>query len=79
MGQYGIGQSVKRFEDPRLVRGEGRFHNDVNLPGQAYVVVVRSLHAHARIRSIGTTAAAALPAYSRSSPGPIWRGPASAR
>jgi carbon-monoxide dehydrogenase large subunit len=61
MGQYGIGQSVKRFEDPRLVRGEGRFHNDVNLPGQAYVVVVRSLHAHARIRSIDTTAAAAAP------------------
>ncbi|MDO8479161.1 MAG: xanthine dehydrogenase family protein molybdopterin-binding subunit [Candidatus Rokubacteria bacterium] len=61
MGQYGIGQSVKRFEDPRLVRGEGRFHNDVNLPGQVYVVVVRSLHAHARIVSIDTTAAAAAP------------------
>ncbi|HEV2056405.1 MAG TPA: xanthine dehydrogenase family protein molybdopterin-binding subunit [Methylomirabilota bacterium] len=61
MGQYGIGQSVKRFEDPRLVRGEGRFHNDVNLPGQAYVVVVRSLHAHARIQSIDTPAAAAAP------------------
>ena len=61
MGQYGIGQSVKRFEDPRLVRGEGRFHNDVNLPGQAYVVIVRSLHAHARILSIDTAAAAAAP------------------
>jgi aerobic carbon-monoxide dehydrogenase large subunit len=61
MGQYGIGQSVKRFEDPRLVRGEGRFHNDVNLPGQAYVVVVRSLHAHARIVSIDTTAATGAP------------------
>jgi len=58
MGQYGIGQSVKRFEDPRLVRGEGRFHNDVNLPGQAHVVVVRSLHAHGRILSIETAAAA---------------------
>ena len=61
MGQYGIGQSVKRFEDPRLVRGEGRFHNDVNLPGQAYVVVVRSLHAHARILSIDTAAARGAP------------------
>jgi len=61
MGQYGIGQSIKRFEDPRLVRGEGRFHDDVNLPGQAYVVVVRSLHAHARILSIDTSAALRAP------------------
>ena len=65
MGQYGIGQSIKRFEDPRLVRGEGRFHDDVNLPGQAYVVVVRSLHAHARIVSIDTAAAAAAPGVAR--------------
>src|SRR5437773_2438636 len=61
MEQFGIGQSVKRFEDPRLVRGEGRFHNDVNLSGQAYMVVVRSLHAHARVLSIDTRAAAAAP------------------
>ncbi len=61
MEQFGIGQSVKRFEDPRLVRGEGRFHNDVNLPGQAHVVIVRSLHAHARILSIDTATAAAAP------------------
>src|SRR6266511_1821931 len=61
MEQFGIGQPVKRFEDPRLVRGEGRFHNDVNLPGQAYAVVVRSLHAHARIVSIDTKTAAASP------------------
>jgi aerobic carbon-monoxide dehydrogenase large subunit len=61
MGQFGIGQSVKRFEDPRLVRGEGRFHDDVNLPRQAHLVVVRSLHAHARVLSIETAAAAAAP------------------
>ena len=61
MGQYGIGQSVRRFEDPRLVRGEGRFHDDANLPGQAHVVIVRSLHAHARIASIDTTAAVGAP------------------
>jgi len=48
MGQFGIGQGIKRFEDVRLVRGEGRFHNDVNLPGQAHAVIVRSVHAHAR-------------------------------
>src|SRR6266511_621183 len=61
MGQFGIGQSVKRFEDVRLLRGEGRFHHDVNQPGQAHMVVVRSTHAHARIRCIDTAAAAAAP------------------
>ena len=64
MGQFGIGQSVKRFEDVRLLRGEGRFHHDVNLPGQAHMVVVRSTHAHARIRSIETAAAAVAKAAS---------------
>ena len=48
MGQFGIGQPIKRFEDVRLVRGGGRFHDDVNLPGQAHAVIVRSIHAHAR-------------------------------
>src|SRR5436190_10271979 len=51
MGQFGIGQSVRRFEDARLVRGEGRFHDDVSLPGQAHAVFVRSIHAHACIRN----------------------------
>ena len=69
MGQYGIGQSIKRFEDPRLVRGEGRFHDDVNLPNQAHVVIVRSLHAHARIASIDTAAAVGAPA-GMARPGP---------
>jgi carbon-monoxide dehydrogenase large subunit len=57
MGLFGVGQAVKRFEDVRLVRGEGRFHADVNLPGQAHAVVVRSTHAHARIRGIDVSAA----------------------
>jgi carbon-monoxide dehydrogenase large subunit len=61
MGQFGIGQPIKRFEDQRLLRGEGRFHNDVNLPGQTHAVLVRSTHAHARIRSIDTAAALASP------------------
>src|SRR5882724_7499601 len=61
MGQFGIGQSVKRFEDVRLLRGEGRFHHDVNQPGQVHMVVVRSAHAHTRIRAIDTAAAAAAP------------------
>jgi carbon-monoxide dehydrogenase large subunit len=52
MAKFGIGQSVTRFEDVRLLKGEGRYLNDVNLPGQAHAVVLRSPHAHARIRSI---------------------------
>ena len=61
MGQFGIGQGIRRFDDARLLKGEGRFHNDVNLPGQVHMVVVRSPHAHARIRSIETAAARAMP------------------
>jgi aerobic carbon-monoxide dehydrogenase large subunit len=57
----GIGQPVRRREDLRLVRGAGRYTADENLPGQAYAVMVRSPHAHARIRSIATAKAAAVP------------------
>jgi carbon-monoxide dehydrogenase large subunit len=59
MGKYGIGQPVVRFEDARLLRGQGKFINDVNLHGQTHAVFVRSPHAHAKIRSIDTKAAAA--------------------
>ena len=61
MSKYGIGQPVLRFEDPRLLRGQGRYINDVNLPGQAYAIFVRSPHAHAKIRSIDVEAAKAAP------------------
>ncbi len=61
MGQFGIGQSVTRLEDPRLLRGQGRYINDINLPGQAYLVYVRSPHSHADIRSIDLSAAAVAP------------------
>ena len=61
MGKYGIGQPVLRFEDPRLLQGRGRYIHDVNLPGQAYAVFLRSPHAHAKIVSIDTAAAKALP------------------
>jgi len=60
-GKYGIGQPVLRFEDPRLLRGQGRFINDVNLPGQAHAIFVRSPHAHARIRSIDVDEAKKAP------------------
>jgi carbon-monoxide dehydrogenase large subunit len=61
MSKYGIGQPVTRFEDPRLLRGQGKFINDWNQPGQAYMVLVRSPHAHAKIRSISVDAARAAP------------------
>src|SRR5262245_51261863 len=52
-----IGKSLTRKEDFRLVTGNGRYSDDVSLPGEAHAVFVRSPHAHARIRSIDTTAA----------------------
>ncbi len=61
MGEYGIGQSVSRFEDPRLLRGAGRYVNDVSLPRQAYAYVLRSPHAHAKIVKLDTSAAKAAP------------------
>ena len=61
MQKFGIGQPVTRFEDARLLRGEGRYLGDVDLPRQAYAVVLRSPHAHARIRDIDTAAATAAP------------------
>ncbi|MCS6891550.1 MAG: xanthine dehydrogenase family protein molybdopterin-binding subunit [Rhodovarius sp.] len=61
MAKFGLSQSVRRVEDPRLLVGAGRYTDDIALPGQAYGVVLRSPHAHARIRSIDTTAARAMP------------------
>ena len=40
--KFGVGQPVPRKEDPTLLRGEGRYTDDINLPGQAYAVMVRS-------------------------------------
>jgi carbon-monoxide dehydrogenase large subunit len=59
--KFAVGQSVRRLEDPRLLRGLGRYSDDVDLPRQAYAVVVRSPHAHARIAAIEATAARAMP------------------
>src|SRR5262250_2684319 len=61
MGQYGIGQGIKRVEDVRLLRGAGRYLDDVNVPGQAHAVIVRSQHAHARLRAVDAKAALAAP------------------
>jgi len=57
----GFGKPLKRQEDPRLITGRGRFSDDVNLPGQVYAHLVRSPHAHARIRAIDAAAALARP------------------
>ena len=59
--KFGIGQPVLRSEDPTLVRGEGRYTDDVSRPGQAYAVMVRSSIAHGVIRGIDTAAAKAMP------------------
>src|SRR5271170_6841092 len=61
MMKFGVGQPLRRFEDPRLLTGRGRFQDDVALPRQAYAVFVRSPHAHARIRALDTAAAARAP------------------
>ena len=56
-----IGQSVKRFEDHRLLTGQGAFLDDLQLPDMLHAAVLRSPHAHARLMSIETTAARHLP------------------
>ncbi len=61
MGEFAIGQAVPRFEDPRLLRGGGRYVDDIVLPGMAFGTVLRSPHAHAKIRKIDVTAAKAAP------------------
>src|ERR1700675_777940 len=61
MGEFAIGQGVPRFEDPRLLRGGGRYVDDIVLPGMAFGHVLRSPHAHARIRSIKTDKAKVAP------------------
>ncbi len=56
-----MGARVKRKEDPRLITGEGRYTDDVILPGMVYMAVLRSPHAHARIRRIDVSQAKANP------------------
>ena len=61
MGEFGIGQPVAREEDPYLVRGAGRYVDDVAPPRQALAYVLRSPHSHARIRNIDAARARVLP------------------
>jgi len=59
--KFALGQSVPRSEDPRLLRGGGQYTDDLNLPGQAWSFMLRSPYAHARIKSLDASQAAAAP------------------
>src|SRR5581483_11068055 len=56
-----IGQPVRRTEDPKLVRGQGRYTDDIHLPGQLYAVMVRSSVPHGVIRAVDTEHAKTMP------------------
>ena len=59
--QGGIGQSIKRKEDARFIRGKGTYVDDVKLPGMLYLDIVRSPYAHAYIRNINIEKALKVP------------------
>jgi aerobic carbon-monoxide dehydrogenase large subunit len=59
--RHAIGVSMKRKEDPRFIRGRGRYLDDIKLPGMVYLALVHSPYPHARIKSIDKSAALALP------------------
>ena len=59
--KFGSGQAVERLEDAQLLQGQGVYTDDVTLPAQTRLCFVRSPYPHARIVSVDTTAAAAMP------------------
>jgi carbon-monoxide dehydrogenase large subunit len=59
--KFGVGQPVLRNEDPKLVRGEGSYTDDIHAPGEVFAAMVRSPYAHGNIKSIDTEAARAMP------------------
>ena len=61
MAKFGIGQAVRRVEDRRFLTGQGRYVDDISLPGQCYGVTLLSPHAHARIKRVDVTRAKAVP------------------
>jgi aerobic carbon-monoxide dehydrogenase large subunit len=73
MGEFALGQPVPRFEDPRLLRGGGRYVDDMVLPRMVFGHVLRSPHAHARIRSIDTRAAKQMPGILAVLTGADWK------
>jgi len=57
----GIGESIKRKEDSRFLHGKGNYIDDLTLPGMLHMSILRSPHAHARIKSVDTSAASGMP------------------
>ena len=74
MGEFAIGQSVLRREDPRLLRGQGRFFDDLKFADQLHAAIVRSPHAHADINGIDTRAALQMPGVHAVLTGADYRG-----
>jgi len=56
-----IGEAVRRVEDRRFITGQGKYTDDIKLPGMVYAYIIRSPHAHARIKRINVSAAKAMP------------------
>ena len=71
--RFATGQGVPRTEDPRLLKGNGRYSDDFSLPGQAYAVFVRSTEAHARILDVHTQAALTQPGVLAVMTGADWQ------
>src|SRR5688500_17101810 len=61
MAKFGIGQAVRRVEDQRFLKGEGRYVDDMVLPAMAHGVTVLSPHAHARVKRVDVSKAKAAP------------------
>ena len=59
--RFAIGQPVSRKEDPMLLRGNGSYTDDLNLPGQLHAVIVRSRYAHGHLRGIDASEARGMP------------------
>jgi len=72
MGEFAVGQSVPREEDPRFLTGDGEFLDDINLRDQAWGYVLRSPHAMAKILSVDTSAAENAPGVLRVLTGEDW-------
>ena len=63
-----VGQAMRRKEDPRMITGQGRYVDDIAVPGMLYMAIVRSSEAHARIVSIDASGAREAPGVMASSP-----------
>ena len=57
----GMGHNIKRKEDARFIRGQGKYTDDVVLPGMLHMAIARSPYAYAKIKSINTEKAMAIP------------------